>query len=142
MDAYLAAIVEVDLDRRRLVVEPAPADTVEGSFPDGCAHLHVMTAHNPRSRVLPAAENAARNRRLAGDLLAAGLDHHPALGRSPDGTWREPSYALVDVDEAVVLDLADRFGQHAVYRWTPHERAVVWTGAQRGRVDRQGWRQR
>ena len=138
--AYLAAVVEIELPTGRAVVAPAPEGTVDGAFPADLGAVQVVTACNPYSQPLPDRDNAARNDRLATTLRAAGLRFVDAVGRSPDDVWREPSFAVLDGDLAVVLDLAARFEQHAVYRWTPHERTVVWAGAHRGRTDRQGWR--
>ncbi|MFA9430689.1 DUF3293 domain-containing protein [Egicoccus sp. AB-alg2] len=137
--AYLDAVVEIDLDGRRLELTGAPRGTTRGRFPAGVGHVHVVTACNPRSEVLPAERNRMRNQALAAELAAAGLRSVPAVGRSPDGTWQEPSFAVLDADTPLLLDVADRHGQHAVYRWTPDELAVVWAGRQRGRVDAQGW---
>lgn len=139
---YLDAVVEIGFPSGTVVVTAAPAGTTHGPYPARLSHLHVITASNPYSQVLDAADNAARNAALVRDLDAAGLAHLDAVGRSPDGTWHEQSFAVVDADEDTVLDLADRYDQHAVYAWTPHEWAVVWAGIHRGERDVAGWRLR
>jgi hypothetical protein len=138
-EAYLGSVVEIDLDRCRFVVEAAVDGHVEGPFPDDVEVVHVITAWNPRSDPLPVELNAARQRRLravASTLHARWIVE--AVGRSADGSWSEDSLAIADADEAAILDLARRFEQHAVYAWTPRERAVVW--ATEDRRDTTGWR--
>lgn len=138
--AYRDAVMEIALPTGRVAVTSAPLGTADGRFPSGLAHLHVITASNPYSRVLDGARNAGRNTALARDLDAVGLAHLEAVGRSPDGRWQEASFAVLDADEEAVLDLADRYDQHAVYAWTPRHLAVVWAGRHRGERDVSGWR--
>jgi hypothetical protein len=133
-DAYDDAVLELWLPiDGHIVVTAAPPGRTEGSFPEGVHSIHVLTAHNPRSRLLPPAANADRNRRLGHDLRRLGVVAHPALGRSPDGRWSEDSVAIVDGDEERLLALASTYEQHAIYRWTPSARQVLWTDGQLGR---------
>ena len=110
-----------------------PAD-----LPGTTGRLHVITACNPYSAPLPAPINAERNRRLAEELASRGLRTLPAHGRSPDGAWREPGFAVLDADTAEVLALARRFEQHAVYELTGDHLAVVWTDPFQP-TTRRGW---
>ena len=141
-EPYLDSVVEIVFDAGTVLVTPAPRGTTDGRFPADVSRLHVITAWNPYSQVLDAPDNEARNAALARDLQAAGLAHRDAVGRSPDGTWREQCFAVLDAAEDVVLDLAERHDQHAVYAWTPREWAVVWAGDHRGERDVSGWRVR
>lgn len=137
--AYLSAVMAVDLELGRFVVEPTHDGRVEGPFPDDVEVVHVITAWNPRSEPLPLQINEARQRRLrAATVTVDARWQVPAVGHSPDGTWSEGCLALADADESVVLGLAHRFEQYAVYAWTRHERAVVWTTSRRR--DTTGWR--
>jgi hypothetical protein len=138
-DAYLASVVEIDVEDRRLVLEPLADGRIEGPFPDGVGVVHVITAWNPRSEPLPPEINTARQRRL--QAVATTLQARwtaTALGRSVDGSWSEDCLAIADADEEAVLELARRFEQHAIYAWTPDERAVVWASSPRR--DTTGWR--
>jgi hypothetical protein len=123
--AYLDAVIEVTAADG--TVTSCSATSGPPPLPDGATRLHVITACNPRSQALPDAENERRNRALARDLADAGLTVLAAVGRSPDGAWVEESFAVVDGDEAVVLDLAARHDQHAIYRVTPTDVEVIWT---------------
>lgn len=138
--AYLDSVVEIACATGTVLVVPAAPGTTDGDFPGEFGQLHVVTAWNPYSQVLDAVDNAARNAALADDLDAAGLVHLDAVGRSPDGNWHEESFAVPDADEDVLLDLAERYDQHAIYAWTPQQWAVVWAGGHRGARDVSGWR--
>lgn len=122
---YAEAVVELVLDGEHLVLTPCPPDEAE---PDALsargAPLWVLTAGDPYPLELDANENAARNAVLKGDIERLGLAHHPALGRSPDGSTSEVSVAVRGTSRAVVLDLAARHGQIAVYELDDRIRCV------------------
>jgi hypothetical protein len=87
----------------------------------------VITAWNPRSHETPAAENAAANHALTAEISAKGYRFTPAVGSSPDAAWSEDSFLVHDPDPDWVKEAARRFGQNAVFRWTPSVWEVVWT---------------
>lgn len=137
--AYLDAEVDLWLppDDVHTVLRPAPAGIATGDFPAGVAVVHVVTAYDPASRPLPPARNAARDRALRAELApmpARWISR--AVGRDPEGTHTEASWAVADLDETSVLDLAVRHGQLAVYAWTPSARAVLWIDGSR---ETTGW---
>jgi transcriptional regulator with XRE-family HTH domain len=141
-ELYARTVLEIDwTDDMRLVVQHRDEGVTEGSFPDGAERIHVITAANPRSRLLRVSENHERNRLLAQDLEAAGLDHRPAIGRSPDSSWSEPSFAVIDAERDLLLDLARRYEQHAIFEWTPKHRSVLWadSGSAPGRHGWSAW---
>lgn len=128
-DAYNSAVIDIASAQGVVTTVPVqgpPQRLID--LPDGAAHVHIITACNPRSERLPRGDNEDRNRSLEQDLDAAGLAHRPAVGRSRDSSWAEPSFAVLDADEAVVLALAERWEQHAIYRITATDVTVVWTG--------------
>lgn len=104
---YLATEVTVEIDGRW--VDVAAAVVSPGS------PVFVITAWNPDSEVLADAENAERNERLRADLTRLTDRIFPAVGRSPDGSWEEASFAIVGVAEADVLVLGRRYGQVAIF---------------------------
>jgi hypothetical protein len=139
VEAYARAVLEISLPGGgELTVEPAPDGEIVGNLPVGTTHVHVVTAANPFSRVLSDAENDRRNAELTGVLRDIGTTVTSAQGRSPDGAWAEPSFAIFDADEDLVLGLARRYEQHAVYLWTPEARSIV--AADGAVLVRQGWR--
>jgi transcriptional regulator with XRE-family HTH domain len=127
-DVYAATMLEIHWpDRPHQIVEPRPEGVTEGEFPDGIDHIHIITAFNPRSRLLRRSENEERNRLLRADLDRAGLRCVEAVGRSPDSSWSEESFAVMDADPEQILDLARRYQQNAVFAWHRTGRATVWT---------------
>ena len=70
-----------------------------------------LTACNPMSCPLPDAENASRMDWLRADL--SGFVLHEGEGAAPDGSWREPSFLVLGIDERSASGLALRYGQAA-----------------------------
>lgn len=136
-EAFLGTEIHVWLDRRHLVVAPRPAGETRGAFPDGVTTVHVISAWNPGGKRADPSANAHADRALRHDLADLGLTTWDAEGWAPDDSWAEESVAVLDGDEARLLEVAGRYGQAAIYRWTATERAVVWTGDRPDDV--QGW---
>jgi transcriptional regulator with XRE-family HTH domain len=125
---YAATVIEIHWpDGPHQIVEPRPEGVTEGEFPEDVDHIHIITAFNPRSRLLRRGENEERNRLLRTDLDRSGLTYVEAVGRSPDSSWSEDSVAVIDADPKQILDLARRYDQNAIFEWTPHARTVQWT---------------
>lgn len=99
-----------------------------------CAAL--VTACNPRGRVLGAGANRRRQRALARELRALGADSLPADGGSADGKHIEPSLLAMGLDEPAARRLMRRFAQNA---WLQVDAAgaprLAWTDE---RPDRRG----
>jgi hypothetical protein len=77
----------------------------------------VITAHNPRSRVLSPEVNTERQGRL--HVLLQGLPSaaiYPALGSSESGDWSETSFAVAGVGFDEITEVARLFEQNAVYK--------------------------
>jgi hypothetical protein len=115
-DAYAATIVTEDDG----TVWSGP-----GARQLGGGVWHVLTAANPDSAVRPVAVNAEANARLQRVLKARGLEPVPASGASPDGAWREPSYAVAGLDRPDACGLGDLFGQAAIFELDDHELRVL-----------------
>ena len=141
-EVYLDSLIELELASGTTTIRARQDGATPGhlprGLPPGTRHLHVITACNPYSAPLSARTNDERNRLLAAELATRGLPAGAARGRSPDGTWQEPGFAVLDGDPAQVLDLAWRFEQHAVYELTGDHLAVVWTAPDHPPV-RRGW---
>lgn len=74
-----------------------------------------ITAWNPRSRLLPAAENEARMARLRVTLRDRGHPWLPGWGGDREGEWpAEPSLLVLGIPEAEAVALAAAFDQHAI----------------------------
>lgn len=96
-------------------------------FEAATSEAWVITAFNPRSVITLPAANAAANDALVREITAKGYRVTPAVGSSPDGAWSEESFLVHDPDPVWLRDAAVRFGQNAVFRWTPSVWEVVWT---------------
>jgi hypothetical protein len=73
-----------------------------------------ITAANPFSEWQPEDVNAAANARLARELRDGGWRMLPHVGRSPDGTWVEEGFFVLDLDEDEGVAIAERFGQFGI----------------------------
>jgi hypothetical protein len=134
---YAATVIEIHWpDRPHQVVEPRPEGVTEGEFPADVDHIHVITAFNPRSRLLRRSENEERNRLLQADLDRAGLRYVEAVGRSPDSSWSEDSFAVMDAASNEILELTRRYQQHATFEWARPARSILWAD---GRTSVHGW---
>ncbi len=75
----------------------------------------VVTAYNPRSVVLPDAENSARHLRLTQLLDARGCDYALGEGRDPTGRWKaELECVVFGIAAETGLEIARRFEQNAI----------------------------
>lgn len=81
----------------------------------GLCEWAFVTACNPRSKILPAAENAARMDLLHAAVRDRGHPCLPGSGEGHDGTWpAEPSLLVLGIPEADAIRLAAEFDQHAI----------------------------
>jgi hypothetical protein len=75
----------------------------------------IVTAYNPRSVVLPDAENRTRHRQLTALLEARGHDFALGEGRDPTGRWKaELECVVFGITMEAGLDLARAFDQNAI----------------------------
>lgn len=71
-----------------------------------------VTACNPSSRVLTAAENAERVKQLREVL--AGFVTYPGASADPAGGWVEESVLVLDIGREEAVRVAAAFGQNAI----------------------------
>jgi len=111
--AYADAVVDLELSGRTVTL--GREGVVAGDPWTSAGSLYVITAYNP-GREASSEENASAQARLLGLLAERGITWLPAVGRSRDASWREPSVAL-EVPEATAIAIADEFQQDAVFAW-------------------------
>ncbi len=115
--AYLDADYRWEIDRQwhdLMIGHPTPM--LEQALPQaGC--FAFLSAFNPWSVELPAAENRAADDTLHARLLAAGKQCHPAFASAPNRTWREPSWLVIDLESAALDTLTREFGQLGTLWW-------------------------
>jgi Protein of unknown function (DUF3293) len=81
----------------------------------GASRATIVTAFNPRSRVLAPDANAARHDALVQLLEQRGLSFLYGEGRDPSGDWVAETECIVfDISLAEGLEIARRFEQNAV----------------------------
>ena len=73
-----------------------------------------MTACNPHSQSLPAAENEQRLEHLRAELRQRGCSFLEGAGHVPGESWREPSLLIRGIDESVADALVGEYEQNAV----------------------------
>jgi hypothetical protein len=132
--AYEATAYRVDEGPRggfviRVGARSADADALLAAA--GADAWAFITASNPRSVPLVAADNAARMARLAQLLRDRGVAHYAGAGVGDDTTWpAEPSLLVVGLVEAEALALARAFDQLAIVAGRRGEAArLVWVEA-------------
>jgi len=87
--------------------------------------VHLLTAWDP-GRARPGRDvNRVRQAALEADLLELSAPLLAAVGVDPATGRREEGVAVRGLPEAEVLALGARYGQDAVFAWTPTEWAIV-----------------
>jgi len=123
---YRTAVVDIDLPGGEwLRISPA-MEGVVGAWPEQLdPPVFVITAWNPDSQVRDPAVNRAQQEALESELDLRGVDRHRSVGRDLGTPHFEVGSAVVGLDEEEALAIGRRFGQAAVYRWTPEVWEVV-----------------
>jgi hypothetical protein len=119
-------VVIVRPDAANLVVEGAPpGETGAWPWPTDDT-VHVLTAWDPREARRGEEENRVHQAALEADLKGLVPDEPwDAVGADPVTGHREEGVAVRGLTLEAVLDLGARYGQEAVFEWTPQAWAVV-----------------
>ncbi|MYQ44894.1 DUF3293 domain-containing protein [Streptomyces sp. SID4985] len=114
-------MVDIRFGERNVVrVLPCATGVTEGPYPDQSGRtIHVITAFNPRGRVVTPEDNARAHASLLAELGRSRHTWWPATGGSPCGTHTEESVAVTGLTDAEARALGRRFGQDAVFAWSP-----------------------
>ncbi len=136
--AYGRTVVDITgPDEGTLRVCAAPeSDEAGWPWPDW-RRVHILTAWDPGPARPGPQINRIRQASLEADLRSLGLPLFAAAGVDPVTGRREEGVAVGDARETDVLELGSRYGQDAVFAWTPQEWAVV--ACQGGRRLTTGW---
>jgi Protein of unknown function (DUF3293) len=125
------------LEAGTLAVRSAPgAEVGTWPWPTGDP-VHVLTAWDPGPARPGPAINRARQAALEADLRPLAVEMVAAVGFDPVTGHREEGVAVLGVAEAMVLALGARYGQDAVFAWTPTTWSIV--GCLDGRRRTSGW---
>ncbi|MGV9342620.1 DUF3293 domain-containing protein [Streptomyces sp. NPDC003688] len=119
--AYRQAVADIRFGERRVTrVAPLAVGVTEGPYPEPSGRtIHVITACNPRGRVVAPEDNTRAHASLLAELGRSGHTWWPATGGSPCGTHTEESVAVTGLTDAAARVLGRRFGQDAVFAWGP-----------------------
>lgn len=99
---------------------------IQGPLPE--SDLVIITAYNPGQARPSAEENQKANEKLGNYLKEAGLMFYQAVGRDPQHSHSEPSFAVVletgpaKYQLAFLCSLAGCFQQAAVFCWDCNSR--------------------
>jgi hypothetical protein len=136
--SYGRTVVEIlRPEERTLTVRSAPGvDTA--SWPWSTRQpVHILTAWDPGPERPGLVVNRARQAALESDLRPLAVAIVAAVGVDPLTGRREEGVAVLGVAESAILALGARYGQDAVFAWTPAEWSIV--GCRGDRRITSGW---
>lgn len=137
--SYVRAVIDFAPPGRPPFRVVPDAAGITGMWPkDLGAPVLIVTAWNPDSIILPAADNRARNQLLVAELDRTGATFWPAVGRDPDTDHHEDGFAVSGLTLAEGVTLGARHDQAAIFVWTPGAWAVVSCSDDRSHLS--GWR--
>jgi hypothetical protein len=87
--------------------------------------FYMITAANPYSQLLTDEENKARNQSLRAELSNSSDLILPAIGRDPTSDWSEHGWVLPTSDEKLLIDLARKFQQNAIFKFSESGKQVI-----------------
>jgi hypothetical protein len=86
----------------------------------------VITACCPFSEPLDDAANLSLHRSLQRRLQKLpGVSMEEIIGQSPDGSWKEPSWAVSGISEQQAIDLGRLYYQWAIFRFDEEGRSIL-----------------
>jgi hypothetical protein len=114
VQAYRDAVYEIHAETAiRLKVSEYSHPLEDLHMKYQCTTSALITACNPRSQILSAAENETRMLALSEAVEKLGYRYLPALGRDPTGNWPdEPSLWIAGLTKNEAGNLAHRFEQN------------------------------
>jgi hypothetical protein len=120
-----------------IVVRAAPPGNV-GEWPwPSPGPVHILTAWDPGSERRNEADNRRRQAALEADLRGSAGITWAAEGIDPVSGHREEGVAVCGITESDAEALGARYGQAAIFAWTPTEWTIVACGEGRRVVS--GW---
>jgi hypothetical protein len=138
MASYGQTVVEIlRPGQRSLTVRSAP-EFDEASWPWPTAEaVHILTAWDPGAERPGRDRNRARQAALEDELGLLAVPRWATVGSDAATGRREEGVAVRGVPESEVRALGARYGQDAIFTWTPGAWAIVACGD--GRRLSSGW---
>ena len=87
--------------------------------------FYMITAANPFSNQLTTQENTLLNEELKIDLERNGLAPLPGIGKDPSSDWFEEGWVVKGLNESILIDLAKKYQQNAIFRFDGNTQFVV-----------------
>jgi hypothetical protein len=115
---------EVIASWKRAVLETSSGAHPRTLLEEGLG-VHVITAWNPGAQLSDLERNRQADEVLERALGNLGIRHIRTIGRSVDNTWREEGWSLVGSNRELVLALAKRCGQLAIYEFSPTQSRII-----------------
>jgi len=124
--AYVRTIVDIGSpDRRLFRIVPAPQHDV-GVWPQQFnGPVFVLTAWDPGVARYDIDTNRAHQKSLESDLRCLTMETWPAVGWTEYSDHREEGVAAAGLSEEDAVALGARYGQNAIFAWTPTAWLVV-----------------
>lgn len=120
---YAKAMVRIGVGTITVVIRAAEPETVDGLFPfPDVDRVHVITAFNPGAARPGVWENFRRHAELEAQIASAGRRSWPAVG---GGRYGEVSSVIAGLTRSQARALGRRFGQDAIFEWTPQRWSIV-----------------
>ncbi|MFE9538978.1 DUF3293 domain-containing protein [Streptomyces sp. NPDC006691] len=119
---YLRAVVDIAFPAHSIRVAAGPSDGGVTSLPypfNDVHSIHIVTAFNPGGRNTSVRANLRAQHELLHSIGLNRLQWWPAVGGDLADTHAEISAAVVGMDDAQARNLGRRFGQDAVFAWSP-----------------------
>ena len=117
---YAEAVVRIEIGERVIEIIPATAGQCTGDFPGrGNRRMHILTACNPRGRVVDVSANDRACAELEATLQRMRVTFWPAVGGDAAWTHVERSVAVAGLDDATARAIGQGFGQDAIFAWSP-----------------------
>ena len=89
--------------------------------------VHMLTAWNPGAIERDMIFNAKATEELELALVTLGVQFFPGVGRDSASSWEEHGFAIVGLSRNAIKELGTRFGQVAVYEYSPKgTNQIVW----------------
>ena len=123
-EGYARTVVEIARPPGTLTVRAAPAGEV-GAWPWETDALFLLTAWDPGDERPGLHENRRRQASLEEEVCRLTDARWDAVGVDPETGRREEGVAAGRLSEAEATALGVRYGQAAVFRWTPDAWEIV-----------------
>jgi hypothetical protein len=118
--AYQATHVRIERPGQADLVVHSCDEPGGAAWPFDASHAWIMTAYNPRSHPLSAAENHERHLAMGAQLDALRATYYLATGYEPaHAGWTEAGYVALGLAEAEAVRLAIDWEQNALFLWEP-----------------------